>query len=170
MVRLSALAGLLLVVPLQTPPSAPQEIRVYVADERKRPHSLEGWEAVLEIGDRLDGSQRELLPMQLVRPRGAEKADPGQRSQIRPIDGTPWTAEMVVIQPVSPDPFAGEAARPYFKADYAPGARFKPEWAASVTFLVKSEVKTARNFRYPFLEATGASADGRTVGAALPLD
>ena len=166
---MTRLIGLAAVLFLQIPPTAPLEIRVYVLDERKRPHALEGWEAFLEIGDRLDGAQREVIPMQLIRPRGADRIEERHRSQTRPIEGGGATAEMVVIQPATPDPFLAGEARPYFKVEYAPGGRLKPEWIASVSFLVRGEVRTARNFRYPFVEPA-RSTDGGTLRSPVALD
>lgn len=153
------------------PPSAPLEIRVYVLDDQRRPFDLTGWQALLEIGDRLDGAHREVLPMVRTQPSATGRLEGPHPGQIRPINGGPWSAEMVVIDPGSPDPLLANHSHggPYFRAEYSPGDRFKPQWTATVTFDVKGELKTARNFRYPFLEAARGSADGRTMGAALPL-
>ena len=154
--RFAGFAVLLAVAaaPQEPPGAGPLEIRVYVLDDQKKPVDVKGWQAFLEIGDQLDGTERELVPMQWTAPRGEEEIEGRHEWQMRSIDGGTWTAEMVVVKPVTPVPFGADHghAGPYFKAEYSPGDRIKPEWSASVRFLVKGELRSARNFRYPFVE------------------
>jgi len=77
-------------------PKLTGEIRIYLADSKKKPATLDGIRAMALVEPK--GGKRKLFQCKVVRPKGSKKTGIGHGGEVRPMEGG-YLVELVVVAP-----------------------------------------------------------------------